>query len=317
MIRVTWMEKERSLALDICRRCEFVWFDPNEYESLSPALPPKRALGDIDESQLPQAVREALAMDRVRQLREEAAEQGPDNDWQTIPALFGLPVEVNVDLDSRNPIATYIAAALIAFATLWEFLCIYVYKQPVIEWFGLIPAKWDRYDGATIMTSFFLHGGIFHLVSNIYFLVIFGRHVEHYLGAVRWLILLAAAAVVGDVVDIIFMSDSMMPTIGASGGISGLLAFYALQFPHARLGLMFRIGFFFRWVTIPAWGAFGIWILLQFLGAWAQLKHFGNVASLAHLGGALVGVAGWLLWRNLDSKPAPGSSESFPAVTVR
>src|SRR5437660_12260934 len=86
---------------------------------------------------------------------------------------------------------------------------------------------------------------------------------------------------------------STITTVGASGMISGILAFYALQFPHARLTMFFR----FYWVHIPAWGAFLGWGLLQLIGVVNQLSGFSRVSSLAHVGGALSGIVLWLLWR--------------------
>ncbi len=98
-----------------------------------------------------------------------------------------------------------------------------------------------------------------------------------------------------------------VPSIGASGGISGLIAFYAFKFPHARLGFLLRFGFIFipKWIQFPAWCAFLFWLLLQFLGAFEQISGFSNVSSLAHLGGTAVGVALWRFWRKVELQPAP------------
>lgn len=312
--RVTWLEQGRPLVVDLCRRCEFVWFDPGEYESLAPAPPPPPPLGQIDETALPPEAREALAMERVRELaRQEYTSDGPPSEWKSLPALFGFPVEVDDLPAPRAPVATYALGAAIAVVSFWAFYAVFGLHQAVVERFGLVPAHWTRSGGLTLVTSFFLHGSLMHLVGNLYFLVVFGRHVEEYIGSWRWLLLVAVAALLGDFVDIALTSDSTVPLIGASGGISGLLAFYALKFPHARLGLLV----FYRWVNIPSWGAFALWIAFQLWGAYQQLEHVGNVASLAHLGGVVAGLAFWLPWRNLDSKPAPGAISPFPAVTVR
>jgi membrane associated rhomboid family serine protease len=305
MRQVTWIEKDQPIALNLCRQCEIVWFDPNEYESIAPAPPKPPAPGEIDITTLSPDQREKLAMARLKMLQyERESTDGPQEEWKSLPGLFGLPVELDTVPNARVPIATYIVTALIAAVSLLEFLAMQTTRPDVIKEWGLVPADWARDGGLTLVTSFFMHGGIFHLVSNLYFLVIFGRHVEQFLGSARWLVLLATAALVGDAVDIAFTWGSTVPLVGASGGISGLLAFYALKFPHARLALMMRYFYSYQWLTISAWSAFGIWILLQLFGAYLQMKNQGDVASLAHLGGVLAGLGAWALWKNLDARPA-------------
>jgi len=76
-----------------------------------------------------------------------------------------------------------------------------------------------------------------------------------------------------------------------------VIAFYALKFPHARLGFLFRYFLYFRWIHIPAWGALVLWLLLQGVGAFQQVSGYSNVSSLAHLGGAAAGFLVWLKWR--------------------
>jgi membrane associated rhomboid family serine protease len=88
-----------------------------------------------------------------------------------------------------------------------------------------------------------------------------------------------------------------MPCIGASGGISGLITFYALRYPGARLSIW--IGYWLRsyWLQIPAWGAFALWALFQLFGAYQQISGFSTVSAVAHLGGAAAGFTLWLVWR--------------------
>ncbi len=144
-----------------------------------------------------------------------------------------------------------------------------------------------------------------HLLSNLYFLLLCGDCVEDYLGPWRWLVLLLAATVTGDMVHLAGDPHSSIPCIGASGGIAGLLDFYALELPRARLGLLLRLYWRFRWLQLPAWAAFGVWLVLQGVGAYLQLAGFSNVSSLAHLGGAGTGFLLWLGWRKLALKPVP------------
>ena len=306
MTQVTMGLPSQALELDICKRCEFVWFDPSEYESIPPPPPEPREPGRVDDKDLPQAAREAIALYKVRQIAEQAQaeEEGdalPDEGWKTVPAIFGLPVEMDADPLTRVPWATLSLALAITAVSAWAFFGL----KNAVQQFGLIPAEAWRYGGLTFLTSFFLHGGIWHLVSNLYFLIIFGEHVEDYLGRKRWLLLVVLSALVGDILHALVDPHTMTPCIGASGGISGLIAFYSLKFPHARLGMLLRYYFvYLRWIQFPAWLAFILWILMQCWGAYKQIAGFSDVSAMAHLGGTAVGVAMWLVWRKIELQPA-------------
>ena len=293
----------RPLTLDVCKRCEFVWFDGGEFELMRPPPPKPHVLGDVDPALLPPAAREALAREKVKELSEKARDDDPvaDAEWKTIPALLRFPVELAPDEGQSIPWATYTTSALIAVISIAAFFDL----RKIIHAWGLIPADAWRDYGATFITSFFLHGGIVHLAGNLYFLIIFGRNVENFLGSGRWLGLLALSALVGDLAHIAADGRGTLPCIGASGGIAGLITFYALTFPHAELGFLFRWYFYLRWIRLPAWSAFGLWILFQLWGSYQQVHGFSNVSSLAHLGGTGVGVIAWLVWRQGISGPVP------------
>ena len=186
--------------------------NPNEYESITPAPPLPHVLGHIDESALSDDDQETLALERARQLSRDATrlDAEPDREWKTIPALFGLPVELESASASRVPIATYALSGLIAAVSLSAFLWAHLGRQNVAAQFGLVPALWGRDFGLTLVTSFFLHGGLFHLASNLYFLLIFGGPVEAFLGPKRWLALMAAAALLGDALDVALTAHSTL-----------------------------------------------------------------------------------------------------------
>jgi membrane associated rhomboid family serine protease len=291
-----------ALKLGVCKRCEFVWFDAAEYESIPPPPPRPKDPCAVDARDLPQAAREALAIYKVKQMAEQARAEDPEPDanWKAVPALLGLPVEMDSDPLKRVPLATLSLAAVIAIVSIWAFFDL----ENAAQEFGLIPDEAWRDGGLTFLTSFFLHAGVFHLVSNLYFLIIFGIHVENYLGRKRWLLLVLLAAIAGDFLHVMADPRGDIPCIGASGGISGLIAFYALKFPHARLGILFRYYYvYFKWIQFPAWAAFILWMLLQFLGAFEQVSGFSNVSALAHLGGTAVGIAMWAIWRKIELPP--------------
>jgi membrane associated rhomboid family serine protease len=122
----------------------------------------------------------------------------------------------------------------------------------IVSRFGLIPAQAMRSGGLTFLTSFFLHAGVLHLVGNIYFLFVFGNDVENFLRPLRYFTLVALAAFIGDLAHIAADPSSQIPCVGASGGIAGVITFYALNFPEVKLGFLLRYGWWwFRWIRLP------------------------------------------------------------------
>jgi membrane associated rhomboid family serine protease/Zn-finger nucleic acid-binding protein len=307
MQEVTLPAAEGALVLDVCRACQFVWFDAREFEAM-PALPPEPAPVD----RTPPAVRQALAVAEVERIGREQAAAEPDlSDWRNLPAFLGLPVETEPDRFQHFPWLTWTVAALVTLLSLVGFA-----DKDFLSRCAVVPAEFWGSLGLTSLTAFFVHGGVLHLASNLYFLIVFGDNVEDYLGRRRWLLLLAAATFAGDVLHVLADPHATTPCIGASGGIAGLMAFYAFKFPKARLGLRVWMRYAWRapWVTFPAWGGFAVWTALQCFGILQQLSGFSHVSSLAHVGGAATGILAWALWRNLEARPdqlpaaAPGAA---------
>jgi len=278
-----------AVMLDVCPHCYFVWFDHKEFEQVGALSPPPSTL---PAQPLARPVIRPSVPGREVASRTEAAvgyEAAQLAWWRYIPAVIGMPVEVESPSLQRRPLATWVLAGSIAFVSVLAFSAL----RPAVGIFGLIPAQALRYGGVTLFTSFFLHGGVLHLIGNLYFLLIFGDNVEDFLGLRRYLLLILGATVGGDLLHILFSLSSSMPVIGASGGISGLVVFYGLQFPMARLGLFVR----FVWIKIRAKWALGFWFLWQILGMAAQAGERSDIAYMAHLGGAVVGFTFWLASR--------------------
>ncbi len=146
----------------------------------------------------------------------------------------------------------------------------------------------------TMFTAMFLHGSMPHLVGNMLYLWIFGDNVEEVLGTVRYVLVYLAAGLVGTVAQIAASPDSLIPTLGASGAIAGVMGAYVVWFPHNRVRvLVFRFIF-----EMPALIVVGGWILLQVLVGVSSLglqNQAGGVAYLAHVGGAGTGLfVAWL-----------------------
>jgi membrane associated rhomboid family serine protease/Zn-finger nucleic acid-binding protein len=287
------LSDQAKINVDVCQHCHFIWFDAHEVDTLVPRQP------DPVAPELPQKAREMLAIAEVERLAKEAEGSDfdsapPDESWKQIAAFLGVPVEFDTVPQARRPWATWLLGTLIIGASVFAFTRLH----EMVSQFGLIPAEATRLHGLTFVTSFFLHAGIIHLVGNMYFLFVFGDDVENFLRPFRYLLLIALAAFVGDLAHIALDPRAQTPCIGASGGIAGVITFYALNFPRSRLEFLMRWGFvWFHWIRLPAWFVFVLWILFQAIGTLEQKAGMSSVSSAAHLGGATVGVVAWLLWR--------------------
>ena len=150
----------------------------------------------------------------------------------------------------------------------------------------------------TLLSSMFMHGDLLHLGGNMVFLWVFGDNVEHRAGPILFLAAYLGAGLVGSLAQIMSDTGSAIPTLGASGAISGVLGAYLVLFPGNRVTV-----FMFRFVTqVPALVAIGIWIAFQIFANFATPTGAGGVAYLAHIGGFAAGVVAGLLFRAL---PAP------------
>jgi len=146
----------------------------------------------------------------------------------------------------------------------------------------------------TIFTSMFLHGGWFHLFSNMLALYIFGDNVEDRIGHGRYLAFYLICGIIAAITHITFNAASSVPTIGASGAISGVLGAYFILYPSARIITLVPI-FILPWIVeIPAIVYLGFWFLSQlFNGALAIVagaQAFSGIAFWAHVGGFLAGL---------------------------
>jgi len=152
----------------------------------------------------------------------------------------------------------------------------------------------------TLLSSMFMHGSWLHLGGNMLFLWIFGDNVEHRAGRLLYLVAYLAAGLVGSLAQILTDPTSQIPSLGASGAISGVLGAYLVLFPRNRV-----TAFVFRFlVQIPALAAIGMWIAVQLISSLADPTGAGGVAYMAHIGGFAAGVLAGLLFRALPDRGA-------------
>ncbi len=146
----------------------------------------------------------------------------------------------------------------------------------------------------TLLTSMFLHGGWGHVLGNMLYLWIFGDNIEDFLGKIRFLIFYLVCGFGASFAHILTQMNSQVPSIGASGAISGILGAYILLYPRAKVLTVIPLGYFIRLVRLPAVVVLGFWILIQLASGMASLPgagQRGGVAWFAHIGGFIAGLA--------------------------
>ena len=142
----------------------------------------------------------------------------------------------------------------------------------------------------TILSAMFMHGGWMHLLGNLLYLWIFGDNVEHRFGSVVFLAFYLASGIAATFTQIALDPSGVVPNLGASGAISGVLGAYLVLFPTNKV----RAIFLFFIVTVPAVVAIGLWIVFQFVNGYGAIvvadEMTGGVAYGAHIGGFFAGV---------------------------
>ena len=226
---------ETALPLDMCDRCQSVWFDRGEFQTLLRTRPELKTK--------PRSAPETVLVPS-RGIFPSAPTYNtfpvePQDgilDW--VLGILGMPVELNQAPLHKLPWVTWTLAVLctaISLAFHREIL-------DVAEQWGFLPAQPLRHAGMTLFSSFLLHGGPMHVISNVYFLVVFGGNTEDRFGRLRFALLLIVAHLASLLSHGLLDPRRDMPLIGASGAISGIIVFYALVFPRAKVGLLYGVG---------------------------------------------------------------------------
>ena len=162
-------------------------------------------------------------------------------------------------------------------------------EKEFIYRFGFIPADFSI---ITIFTSMFLHGGISHIMGNMWFLWVFGDNVEGLLGHLKYAIFYLMCGLAATISQLLINPNSTIPMVGASGAIAGVLGMYMIRFPHARVHVFAFIIIFFTTFRVPAMFVLGFWFFNQLTNGFGSLGFdtTGGVAWFAHIGGFIAGV---------------------------
>jgi membrane associated rhomboid family serine protease len=142
----------------------------------------------------------------------------------------------------------------------------------------------------TLLVSMFMHGGLAHIFGNMLYLWIFGDNLEDRMGHLRYLVFYLVCGFAADMSHVLMNANSYIPSLGASGAISGVLGGYILLFPNRKVrAIVLRL-----YTTIPAWAAIGIWFVFQLINGLGLLgqgsREGGGVAYAAHVGGFIAGL---------------------------
>lgn len=214
-----------------------------------------------------------------------------------------------------TPFITYAIIALCSVVLVIEFL------TPDI---GVFFAKWALVPGYidfsqvqtlyTFVTSIFLHGGLVHFGSNMWFLYIFGDNVEAALGHLKFLLFFLIGGIVAGLTQYLFLVGQLVPVIGASGAIAAVLGYYCIRFPHHRIETLVPSFFLFFRAKLPAVLVLFFWFITQLFNGTAGLTGTAassGVAWWAHIGGFVFGVIVAKLMQASKPKPRDTFREVF------
>jgi membrane associated rhomboid family serine protease len=190
--------------------------------------------------------------------------------------------------------------------------------------YGLVPAKFTvpqvsayfsfSQKMLSLLTFMFLHGGLLHLIGNMWSLYIFGDNVEDRLGPVRYGVFYLLCGLASGMSHLLLNASSNIPTIGASGAIAGVMGAYFILYPRSRILTLIPIIFIPWFVEIPAFFFLGIWFVLQFLNAAGSSGQAGGIAWWAHIGGFVFGIFFLKLFNRI---PATGASDRLRQATEK
>jgi len=213
-----------------------------------------------------------------------------------------LPIGDDNSGERIFPIVTY---SLIALNVLFFFIELGG-GDPFVRQWAFVPSRFLSHPSAdfpTLFTSMFMHGGWVHLGGNMLYLWIFGDNVEDRMGHGRFLVFYLLCGVAAALAQTIAAPDSVVPMVGASGAIAGVMGAYFVLYPKSRIVTLIPLFFFFQVIEVPAILFLGIWFLMQFINGLGSIvtvaggQTAGGVAVWAHVAGFVAGISGVVVFR--------------------
>ena len=198
-----------------------------------------------------------------------------------------------------TPIVTIAIIVVNALAFLYQLSLGELVNDFILE-YGLVPAA---FSWVAVFTSMFLHGGLLHVGGNMLYLWIFGDNVEDRMGHGRFVVFYLLCGVAAALAQTILNPDSVVPMVGASGAIAGVMGAYFVLYPRSRIVTLVPLFMFVQVMEVPAIFFLGIWFLMQFLSGVGSIatavagEPAGGIAFWAHVAGFLAGVSGVIVFR--------------------
>ena len=189
-----------------------------------------------------------------------------------------------------TPVITLTIIVINVLAFLYEIALPYYVRDQFIAHYALVP---DRLVPSSFVTSMFLHGGWLHLIGNMWFLWVFGSHVEEAIGSGKYLIFYLLSGVASALVQFMVNLGSPIPTLGASGAIAGVMGAFLLLYPRVRVVTLVFIVIFITTIELPAAFMLIYWFAIQLLsglGSLAMVSQAQGIAWFAHVGGFVAGL---------------------------
>jgi len=199
-----------------------------------------------------------------------------------------------------TPYVTIALIAVNALVFLYEMTLGDPYLEEFILYFGLVPAA---FSWVAVLTSMFLHGGFLHFGGNMLFLWIFGDNVEDRMGHGRFVVFYLLCGAAAALAQTAMSPDSVVPMVGASGAVAGVMGAYFVLYPHSRIVTLIPLFVFFHVMEVPAIVFLGLWFVLQFVSGVGSIaaatggEPAGGIAFWAHVAGFVAGVSGVLVFR--------------------
>jgi membrane associated rhomboid family serine protease len=233
----------------------------------------------------------------------------------------------------RAPVVTWTIVAANVAVFLWQLTLPAAGLQRLFYLFGIVPARFTDPAWASdigfpsagllpFVTSMFLHGGFFHLVSNMWSMWIFGDNVEDRMGRFRFVVFYLVCGLTAGAVHWFTNPGSTMPTIGASGAIAGVLGAYLRWYPGAKVLTLVPILIYPLFVDLPAVVFLGVWFVSQLVSgavSFGAVETAGGVAWWAHVGGFVAGalLCGVFARRGPEQLPGPARHHVWPTAQPR
>ena len=312
-------ENDKTFELNVCPACQQIWFDPGEIESLPEENTPEAVLKRAEKEQELYNYNKSLSASS-----EEQPEEPPAVDYYS-PDPAAEKSNQEIFLDMFSGVGGYNHSQI----SLLDFLCFPEEQDvpktaglPVLTWllvfvimavytagrlwfpelgdqWGFIPGQWERQDGMTLFTAPFLHHSVLQLLFCGYMLMVFADDVELYLGRVKFIILLLFSMLAGETARLIAIPSSPEVVLGMNARIAGLIAFYAIMFPNAKLCWLLRGDSLSsaRWVRIYAPAVPVLFIVGQVLYAYLLARKEPLTASLYPLAGFIPGIVAAIICR--------------------